>query len=155
MAPTRRVRYEAACRDCDSVCVCVGLCRLQVRYCCGSAQLVPYFWPEAPLHSVCGYATPMQGSCRARQGNRRTTRHLNSVPASRGYMGPKCGLEGAYVGLVRYLSWGASRPTNILLAAAGSLAPSLAAHTASSGFSSWGAGRPPGGVLMTTWHILL
>ena len=135
----------------------MGLCRLRVRYCCGSAQLVSYSWPEAPLHSVCGYVTPIGKDLvvprRRWPGYRKTLEFRGG--ASRGYMGPKCGLEGAYVGLVRYLSWGASRPTNILLAAAGSLAPSLAAHTASSGFSPWGAGRPPGGVLMPTWHVVL
>ena len=77
-----------------------GLCRLKVRYCCGSAQLVSYFWPEAPLHSVCGYATPMQGPCRAPvwprnfrrpPGGGRTSRHFFKSFSLVGLQAPRRG----------------------------------------------------------------
>ncbi len=63
-----------------------GLCRLRVRYCCGSAQLVSSSWPEAPLHSKLRLYKPHLHartlSCPG-EGGRGTSRHLNSeTPAT-------------------------------------------------------------------------
>ena len=79
----------------------MGLSWLRVRYCCGSAQLVSYSWPEAPLHSVCGYVTPIVHarilSCPG-EGGRGTARDFTCGAHKCVYSGSKGELGRAWGG---------------------------------------------------------